>query len=293
MCFRQTFYCKWPESVDEFKWHHLDAFFFENPAACSVSVVLRLLVHDVCTGSELPFLEYLVKKRSWIHQQKSRVSPAQPKQLLQSSVMMSNDAFPACVLLLGLSKNGTQNPWLQPGQGPEHTACCVPTVWGACVQSAAGLGNKPLVLDTTTWKCDLRTCFLIYLMLNEWYYLYYIDIYVYNTIGNIGNQNLLKEDGFGWLVPFHVCYMTSWHYLERKRNCLYHDYKRNGPRLLWLLYFYWMQNFLCPLSVPTAKGCFFGGLMWALLGGKDLQSELPPSVSCLILQWNCQLEISS
>lgn len=73
---------------------------------------------------------------------------------------------------------------------------------------------------------------------------------------------------------------------------LYHDYKRNGPRLLWLLCFHWMQNFLCPVSVPKSKKLLFGGLMWALLGGKDLQSELPPSVSCLMLQWNCQLEIT-
>lgn len=86
-----------------------------------------------------------------------------------------------------------------------------------CVQSAAGQGNKHFMLGTTTWKCDLRTCFLIYLMLNELYYLYYIDIYLYNAIGNIGNQTLLKESGFGWLVPFCVCYMTSWHYLERKK----------------------------------------------------------------------------
>lgn len=126
------------------------------------------------------------------------------------------------------------------------------------------------------------------------YILYCIDIYLYNAIGNIGNQTLLKESGFGWFVPFCVCYMTSWHYLERKNPTkhLYHDYKRNGLRLLWLLCFHWMQNFLCPVSVPKSKKLLFGGLMWALLGGKDLQSELPPSISCLMLQWNCQLEIT-
>lgn len=223
----------------------------------------------------------------------SRSCPARAAAAEQCNDVRCDDAFPACVLLLRLSKNETQNLCLQPGQGPEHADCCVPTTWGCvCVQSAAGLGNKLLMLDTTTWECDLRTCFLIYLMLDEWYYLYYIDTYLYNAIGNTGNQTLLRESGFGWVVPFCVCYMTSWHYLERKKNHLYHDYKRNGPRLLWLLNFHWMQNFLCPVSVPKSKRFLFCGLMWALLGGKDLQSELPPSVSCLILQWNCQLEIT-
>lgn len=95
-------------------------------------------------------------------------------------------------------------------------AAC-PQHGGVCVQSAAGLGNKHLMLDTTTWECDLRTCFLIYLMLDELYYVYYIDMYLYNAIGNTGNQTLLRESGFGWVVPFCVCYMTSWHYLREKK----------------------------------------------------------------------------
>lgn len=223
----------------------------------------------------------------------SQSCPAWAAAAAQCNDVRHDDAFPACVLLLGLSKNETQNLCLQPGQGPEHTDCCVPTAWAVCAVSCRTGKQAPHVkhYHMKMWLEDMSS----YLFNAEWIILfYYIDIYLYNAIGNIENQTLLKKSGFGWFVPFCVCYMTSWHYLERKNPTkhLYHDYKRNGPRLLWLLCFHWMQNFLCPVSVLKSKKLLFGGLMWALLGGKDLQSELPPSVSCLMLQWNCQLEIT-
>lgn len=155
---------------------------------------------------------------------------------------------------------------LKQGQGPERAACCVQAECGTCVQSAVRLGSTHFMLDTTTWKHDLR------MKLNEIY----------------DSKICLKESGFGWLVPFSVRYMTL--FGEGKKN-FNHDCKRNSPRLLWRLV---IVLLVLDAKFPNSinKRLLFHCIMWALLSGKDPESELLPSVSCLILQWHCQLEIT-
>lgn len=68
--------------------------------------------------------------------------------------------------------------------------------------------------------------------------------------------NLLKgkESGLGLLVPSNVCYMTL--FGEEKKNISAMAVEETawncceGPSLFYL---YWMQNFLCPLTVSSQE----------------------------------------
>lgn len=115
-------------------------------------------------------------------------------------------------------------------------AACMQAVCGAWVQSPMRLGSTLFLLDTAFWKCDSRTCFPICLMLNGIYEIKFC----------------LKESGFGWLVPFSICYTTLSG--ERKKISTLTIKKTAWDYCegLSLFYLYWMQNFLCPLTVSNS-----------------------------------------
>lgn len=151
----------------------------------------------------------------------------------------------------------------------------------ARVQSAMRLGNRYFMLDMTTWKRDLRTRFHFYLMANE---IHGIKIH-------------LKVKRVDLAGLYHLVFVI-WRYLERKK-IFYYDCKRNSLGLLWTLVIVLLvldAKFPVPpwQSVPNSinKRLLFRCIMWVLLSGKDPESELPPGVSCLILQRHCQLEIT-
>lgn len=64
----------------------------------------------------------------------------------------------------------------------------------------------------------------------------------------------LKESGFGSLVPFSVCYMTLFGEKKKKISIMtVNETVRDYCEGLSLFYLYWMQNFLCPLTVSSQQ----------------------------------------